>query len=152
MREEIREFLGQPRLAVAGVSRQPGHFSRMLFRELRARGYDAVPVNPAAGEIDGARCYARVQDIEPPVENVLLMTAPGVTGTVARDCAAAGVKRIWMFRAGKAGTVSADAVAFCRQQGMAVIPGECPFMFLPKGAWYHRLHGLVRRIAGTYPG
>jgi uncharacterized protein len=147
----IREFLSQKRIAIAGVSRRANDFSRMLLREFRDRGYDVVVVNPSATAIDGVPSYARVQDIQPVVENVLLMTPPAATGTVARDCAAAGVKRIWMYRAGGTGAVSAEAVAFCRERGIAVIPGECPMMFLPGGSWVHRAHGWVRKIGGRYP-
>jgi len=151
MMAEIRDFLAQRRIAVAGVSQQERDFSRMLFRELRKRGYEVIAVNPAAREIEGSPCYARVQEIQPPVENVLLMTKPAVTYALVRDCAAAGVKRVWMYRAGGDGAVQPDAVTFCREHGIEVIPGECPFMFLPGGAWYHRAHGWVRRIRGTYP-
>jgi predicted CoA-binding protein len=147
----VREFLGQHRLAIVGVSQRPKDFSRALFREFRERGYDAVPVNPAAQEIDGQRCFARVQDIQPPVAGVLLMTSPAATESVVRDCAEAGIPRVWMYRATGAGAVSAEAVGFCESKGISVIPGECPFMFLPEGAWFHRFHGWVRKIAGSYP-
>ena len=110
-----------------------------------------MPVNPAAGEIEGQRCYARVQDIQPPVIAALVMTAPSVTDTVVRDCADAGVQHVWMFRGGGKGSVSAEAVTFCESRGMAVIPGECPFMFLSDGAWFHRFHGWVKKIRGSYP-
>jgi predicted CoA-binding protein len=123
----------------------------MLFRELQGRGYDVVPVNPAALEIEGATCFARLQDIHPPVENALLMTSPAVTNVVVQDCTAAGVKRVWMYRGASYGAVSPEAVAYCEAQGIAVIPGECPFMFLPRGAWYHRFHGWVRKIQKSYP-
>lgn len=151
MMERIQEFLGQKRFAIVGVSHEPKDFSRTLFREFRQRGYDAVPVNPAAGEIDGQTCFARVQEIQPPVPAVLLMTAPKVTDRVVRDCAEAGIKTVWMYRAGGRGAVTADAVKFCEQNGMSVIPGECPLMFLPGGAWFHRFHGLIKKITGTYP-
>jgi predicted CoA-binding protein len=151
MLELIREFLAQPRLAVVGVSHQPNDSSRMLFRELRGRGYDVVPVNPAAQDIEGATCYARLQDVHPGVENALLLTSPAVTNVVVQDCAAAGVKRVWMYRAGGKGAVSPEAVAYCETQGISVIPGECPFMFLPRTAWHHRFHGWVRKIQGKYP-
>jgi predicted CoA-binding protein len=147
----IKEFLGQKRLAVVGVSQRPQDFSRALFREFRSRGYDVVPVNPAAQEIEGQPCFANVRDVQPPVSTVLLMTSPAVSEAVVRDCADAGVQRVWMFRGGGAGAVSAEAVGFCESKGIAVIPGECPFMFLPGGAWFHRLHGWVRKIAGSYP-
>jgi predicted CoA-binding protein len=147
----IQEFLGQKRLAIVGVSQQSKDFSRTLYREFRSRGYDVVPVNPGAAEIEGQRCYGRVQEIQPPVAAALLMTSPGVTGEVVRDCAAAGVKHVWMYRAGGTGAVNQEAVGFCQAEGMAVIPGECPLMFLPDGAWFHRFHGWVKKIAGSYP-
>jgi hypothetical protein len=82
---------------------------------------------------------------------VLLMTSPSVTDTVVRECAVAGVKRVWMYRATGTGAVSGEAVKFCEAEGIEVIPGECPFMFLPEGSWIHRLHGFVRKITGGYP-
>jgi predicted CoA-binding protein len=151
MLELIREFLAQPRLAVVGVSHQSKDFSRMLFRELQGRGYDLVPVHPAAQEIEGLPCFARLQDVHPAVENALLMTSPAVTNLVVQDCAAAGIKRVWMYRAGGHGAVSPEAIAYCEARGISVIPGECPYMFLPRGAWHHRFHGWVRKIQRTYP-
>ena len=149
--DRIQEFLGQKRLAIVGVSRRPQDFSRAVFREFRNRGYDVVPVNPAAREIEGQPCFASVREVQPPVSTVLLMTAPAMTEAVARDCADSGVERVWMFRGGGTGSASSEAVRFCESKGIAVIPGECPFMFLQGGAWFHRLHGWVKKITGSYP-
>ena len=149
--ERIRDFLGQKRFALVDVSRQPKELSRALFREFVARGYDTVPVNPEADQIDGRPCFARLEDIQPHIDSVLLMTTPAVTDRLVRDCAAAGIKRVWMYRGGGTGAVSKEAIQFCESNGISVIPGECPFMFLPGGAWVHRLHGFVRKIAGSYP-
>jgi hypothetical protein len=55
------------------------------------------------------------------------------------------------YRAAGRGAVTADAVSFCESSGMSVIPGECPLMFLPGGAWIHRFHGLVKKITRSYP-
>jgi predicted CoA-binding protein len=147
----ITAFLNQKRIAVVGVSHNPTDFSRAMYREFVERGYDAVPVNPTAESIAGQRCFARVQEITPPVDGVLLMTSPATTDIVVRDCAEAGVKHVWMYRGTGRGAVSSEAVKFCESQGMSVIPGECPFMFLPGGSWFHRMHGLVRKISGAYP-
>ena len=149
--ERVRDFLGQKRIAVVGVSREPRDFSRSLFRELRERGYDAVPVNPDASEIEGQPCFARLQDVAPPVDGALLMTSPAITEKVVHDCAEAGVHRVWMYRATGAGAVAPAALQFCESNGISVVPGECPFMFLPNSAWFHRFHGLVKKIAGSYP-
>ena len=149
--KEIRDFLGRKRFAMVGVSKQPKDFSRLLFREFREKGYDPVPVNPGTHEMEGQTCFARVQDVTPPVDAVLLMTSPQVSEQVVRDCAESGVKQIWMYRGSGSGAVSAAAVEFCRSHGMAVIPGECPLMFLPNAGWLHRFHGFVKKITGTYP-
>ena len=149
--DRIQEFLVQKRLAIVGVSQKPQDFSRTLFREFRDRGYDVVPVNPAASEIEGQRCFASVREIQPPVSTALLMTSPAVTEMVVRDCAEAGVRRVWMYRAGGQGAVSVKAVGFCESNGIDVIPGECPLMFLPGSAWFHKFHGWIKKIAGSYP-
>ena len=147
----VQDFLGQKRLAVVGVSRKPEDFSRKLFCELRDRGYDVVPVNPEADEIDGKKCFAHLQDIQPPVDGALLMTSPAVSEKVVQECVSSGVRRVWMYRASGAGAVSSQALQFCESHGISVVPGECPLMFLPEGSWFHRLHGVVRKITGKYP-
>lgn len=149
--EQIAEFLSIRRLAVVGVSRNPQEFSRTLFREFLKRGYDTVPVHPSATEIEGRVCLPRLQDINPPVAAVLLMTSPAVTEQVVRDCAESGVTHVWMYRAGGAGAVTGPAIRYCESQGIDVIAGECPFMFFRDSGFFHRLHGAIRKITRKYP-
>jgi predicted CoA-binding protein len=149
--ETIQDFLAQKRIAIAGISRDPASFSVQMFKELCRRGYDVVPVNPNATEVQGRQCFAHVQDIHPPVEAVLLMTSPGETEAVVDDCVQADITRVWMYRATGQGAVSAKAVEVCREHAIDVVPGECPFMFLQDSPIYHRIHGIVRKITGKYP-
>ncbi len=142
----IDDFLGARRLAVVGVSRNPRDFNTALLREFLRRGYDAVPVNPNATQIEGCACFARVQDIQPPVEAALLLIKPEVSQQVLEDCTAAGIRRVWMFR-----SAPAEAAEFCRQHGIGLIAGYCPHMFLPEAAWFHRFHGWVLKLTGAYP-
>jgi predicted CoA-binding protein len=149
---DIEEFLALQRIAVVGVSRNAGDFSRMLFRELKKRGYDAVPVNRAATEVEGARCHQSVSAIRPGVDAAIVVTPPGESAAVVRDCAAAGVKRVWLFQGGPgAGAVSEEAVAAGLEAHLSMVVGECPFMFLKGSSWFHGVHAWVRRLAGRYP-
>ena len=66
-RKNTRVFMGQKRLAIVGVSRNPQDFTRVLFREFLKQGYDVIPVNPNATEVEGRKCFARVGDINPGV-------------------------------------------------------------------------------------
>ena len=149
--ETIHEFLAQKRIALIGVSREPRSFSVMLFQELLRCGYDVIPVNPHTPNVLGHPCFARVQDLKPPVKAALLITSPQVTETVVADCARAGIHFVWIHRGIGTGAVSATAVTFCRARGMEVIAGECPFMFLHSSGGVHRIHGFWHKITGRYP-
>ena len=147
----IQDFLAQKRIAVVGVSHNPQDFSRGLLRSMRQHEYDAVAVNPHLTSADDAPCYARLSDISPQVDGVLVMTSPATTDEVVQECARLHIPRVWMYRAGGKGAVSSQAVEFCEERGIAVVPGECPYMFLRDESWFHRLHGFVRKITGAYP-
>jgi len=150
-RERIDDFLNQKRLAMAGVSRHWKDFSRLVYREFQRRGYDMVPVHPEAEEIEGSQCFRTMQEIDPPVDGVLLMTKPSVTEAVVRDCAAAGVRRVWMYRGAGPGAVSPAAVGFCEESGIEVIPGYCPYMFFEKPGFVHSAHVFLMKLTGKYP-
>ena len=147
----IQDFLAQKRIAVVGVSHDPKDFSRGLLRTLRERGYDAVAVNPALQSVDERSVFCSLDEINPPVDGVLVMTSPAVTDQIVQECARLRIPRVWMYRAGGKGAVSPQAVEFCEEHGIAVVPGECPYMFFPASGWFHRLHGFIKRISGAYP-
>lgn len=148
---DIDDFLALRRFAMVGVSRDPKDFSRGLFRDLCARGYDVLPVNLFADEVDGHETFQCLQVIRPAVEGALLMTAPHTTEIVVRDCAEAGIRRVWMYRAGGQGAVSPEAIEFCRNNDIRVVEGYCPYMFLPATAFPHRAHGFLMKLVGRYP-
>lgn len=149
--ELIHEFLAQERIAFIGVSRERNDFSRSLFREFCNRGYDVVPVNPEAADIEGRFCFAQVQNITPSVDGALLMTSPEMTDKVIRNCAEAGIRRVWLYRRMGAGAVSESAIEFCQANGIDVVPGYCPFMFFPNIPLLHKAHNILMKLAGKYP-
>jgi predicted CoA-binding protein len=150
-RQAINDFLAQKRIALVGASRNPKDFNARVFRDLRSLGYDVVPVNPGAKEIEGVPCYECVQEIQPPVGAALVMTKAETAATIVNDCWEAGIKRVWLYRASGKGAVSPAAVDFCKQNGISVVPGFCPYMFLPGAAWVHRMHGALLKITRAYP-
>jgi predicted CoA-binding protein len=143
----VRDVLAQKRIALIGVSRSDRDFSRYIFRELRNRGYDVVPVNRRADSIDGAPCFPTIADVQPSVDAAIVMTSRATAEGVVRDCDAAGVKRIWLSR----GVKSPSALDYCHARDITCVYGECPMMFLPEGEWFHSLHKAVRILTRTYP-
>jgi len=151
MAARIEGFLNQKRLAMVGVPRGAREFSRKLFDEFRDRGYDMVPVNPATDDLDGVRCYPRVQDIDPPVDGVLIITSDEVAGQVVRDCVEAGISRVWLYGINGPSSINTDLVRLCEENGIDVIPGYCPYMFFRDAGFFHRFHAWVMKLIKTYP-
>ncbi len=147
----IEEFLRQKRIAIIGISRQSQNIGIEVFNQLRRRGHDVFPVNPNAVGIMGHHCYSRVQEIQPPPDAALVMTPARITSAVVRDCAEAGIRLIWMFRGGGQGSVSPEAVEFCHANGIDLVPGECPLMFLAPVNGIHWIHRLICKITRSYP-
>jgi predicted CoA-binding protein len=142
--EEARRFLGAKRIALVGLSRDPKDFSRGVLRALEARGYDVVGVNPEPPAGADVRWFARVQDVSPPADAALLLTRPGQTERVLRDCVAAGIRRVWLHRGAGPGAESPKALAFCEEHGIEAVHGLCPFMALPGAGLGHRVHAFFR--------
>jgi uncharacterized protein len=147
----VDNFLANKRIAMVGISRDPHDIGAQLLKKFTSLGYEVVPVNPNVEEIMGRRCFARVQDIQPAPSAALLLTPPAATNAVVHECAEAGVRHIWMYRGGGQGAVSDEAVAFCREHEINVIPGQCPFMFLKPVSGIHWCHRLIFKIKGAYP-
>jgi uncharacterized protein len=148
--EAASAFLANKRVAVTGVSRTPKtHGSNNVYKRLRERGYDVFAVNPNAGEVEGDTSYPDLKSIPGGVEAVVIGTRPEIADETMRECAELGITHVWMHRGPGAGSVSATATAYGRQQGITVIDGGCPCMFGPTADFGHK---IMRRVyAGHVP-
>lgn len=151
LRDAATEFLAQPRIAVAGVSRDPKQPANLIYRRLREAGHEVFAVNPNAEEVEGDRCYAAVTDIPDHVDGVVVVTPPEASAAVVEDCALAGVSRVWLHRGIGPGSVSEEAIEVCRAHGIAVIPGGCPNMFGATSDRGHRGMLHVLQLTGKVP-
>ncbi|MCA9672712.1 MAG: CoA-binding protein [Myxococcales bacterium] len=150
-RAAIDDFLAHHRIALVGASRDERDFSRLLMRDLADKGYEVLPVNPGADAIAGQRCYAHVADIDPPPEGALLMTPAEQSAELVRECADAGIERVWLHRGAGRGAVSDEALAVARERGIKVVPGQCPYMFIDGDRGPHRVHRWFKKLVRRYP-
>ena len=147
----IKEFLAEKRFAMIGVSRDTKDFSARLLAEFTNRGYAVVPVNPAAKEIFELRTFARISEVRPPVRAALVMTPRSLDTDILRECAEAKVRLVWLYGVTGPKDIGRQAIEFCQSSGIDLIAGYCPYMFLPKAAFFHRMHGTFARVFGMYP-
>lgn len=151
LQEAVQEFLAQNRIAVAGVSRQPGQPANLIYRKLRDSGYRVFAVNPEARELEGDACFPNLAAVPEGVDGVVISTAPAVAEAVVRECAEIGIRRVWMHRSFGQGSVSEAAVALCREKGITVIPGGCPMMFAEPVDWAHKCMRWFLGVTGGLP-
>lgn len=149
--EAVSDFLAQKRIAVAGVSRNEGQAANTVYKKLRDAGYQVFPVNPKAEEVEGDPCYADIKSIPGGVDGVVIATPPQATDQVVRECAEAGISRIWMHRSFGEGSVSSEAIDFCRENNITVIPGGCPMMFCEPVDFGHKCIRWILNLTGGLP-
>jgi hypothetical protein len=152
MKEAAAEFLGKQRIAVAGVSRNPsGHGSNAVYQRLRSRGYEVFAVNPNAEEVEGDPCYPSLSAVPGGVEAVVIATAPAVAEEVMAECAAIGVKHVWIHRGPGGGSYSEEAAELGRKWGISVIPDGCPLMYGGCSDAGHRVMRWMFDLFGRLP-
>jgi predicted CoA-binding protein len=149
---KVQDFLAQRRIAVAGVSRTRQDAANLIYRKLKGAGYEVFAVNPQAERFEGDLCYPDLRSIPGGVDGVVIVTRPQVTEEIVRQCAALGITRVWMHQFMRAQTsVSAAAVALCREHGISVIDGACPMMYCAPVDVGHRCMRWMLRVAGGLP-
>ncbi|MEW5827435.1 MAG: CoA-binding protein [Chloroflexota bacterium] len=150
--EMVRDFLVQKKIAVVGVSDKRETGCNLAYNKFKENGYQVFAVNPRISEFNGDPCYPDLASIPEKPEAVFILTSPKVTDQIVRQCVDLGIKHVWMHcmmgtRPGLAASmtsVSRDAVAACRENGIAVIPGSCPNQFLSPDFGHAMMRGLWR--------
>jgi predicted CoA-binding protein len=149
LNEAAQDFLAQPRIAVAGVSRGGVATANGIYKVLKEKGYQVFAINPNAETVEGDKCYATVKDIPGGVDGLVIATRPELTAQIVRDCPQAGVKRVWMHNNTLGPTsVSDEAVEFCKQHHITVIAGACPMMYIDP---FHKVMRGMLGIMGRLP-
>jgi uncharacterized protein len=145
-KENIDSFLKAGTIAVAGVSSSEKKFGNIVFKDLKQKGFNVVPVNPNLSESNGVRCYPSVNDIPGEVEAVITIVPPDKTLSIIKNINRSDIKYVWM----QSGSESDEAADICERSGINVISGECILMFAqPEG--FHKFHRFISRIFGKLP-
>ena len=150
--ESVARFLAGRRFAVAGVSRNGREPSNAILKRFRECGYQVVPVNPGATEIDGQRCYPDLRSIPGQIDGVMIATSPQASVSVVRQCAGLGISSVWFHRSVGNGSVSPEALAVCRANNIDPIVGGCPMMYCGGVDIFHKCMRWWFASSGKIPG
>jgi predicted CoA-binding protein len=127
--EDIRWALTETTTwAVVGCSPDPARDSTRIAALLQRRGFRVIPVNPAASEILGERCFASLADIGEPVDVVDVFRRSAAAGAHVDEAIAIGARGVWL----QLGVIDQEAVGRARAAGMRAVMDRCPAIELPK--------------------
>ncbi|MDZ7633058.1 MAG: CoA-binding protein [Bacteroidales bacterium] len=144
--KDVARFLSLGKYAVAGVSRDPKKFSNTMFKDLRKKGMDVVPVNPKAETLDGVKCYSSVSELPSDIRGLIFMTPKEETLAVAREAIAHGITDLWIQQ----GAESKSVIAGLENENVNLIHSQCIMMFWkPNGV--HSFHRFLKKIFGGLP-
>ena len=146
----VEDFFALKKIAVVGVSDQRDTGCNLNYKKFKDNGYQVFAVNPRIDTFDGDPCYPDLKSIPQKPDGVFILASPKVTDQIVDQCVDLGINHVWMHclmgtlpgLAKSMTSVSEDAVAKCRANGIQVIPGTCPNQFLKPDFAHRMMHGL----------
>jgi predicted CoA-binding protein len=119
---EPYEILQQYRkVAIVGLSSNPGRPSHAVAAYLIRHGFEVTPVNPRETEVFGRQAYSTLRDVPPPLEIVDIFREAEAVPAIVEDAIAGGAKVVWM----QSGIVNEEAARRAREAGLLVVMDRC---------------------------
>lgn len=146
-RELIDDFVSRRNIAFVGASRNERKFGHNAYKELKAKGYNLIPVHHQAETIQGDKCYPDLNSLPNKVDGALIVLHPNDTEKAVKDAVSAGIKRIWLQQ----GAESEDAINYCKEHGVKVVHNQCVLMFAEPVASFHKFHRFLKKLFGRLP-
>lgn len=94
--DKAEEMLTAKTWAVVGATDNKGKFGYKIFKFMVEHGYQVYPVNPGIKEVYGRTCYESLAALPVVVEAVDVVVPPRIGEQVMKDCAALGIKNVWL--------------------------------------------------------
>lgn len=108
-------------IAVVGLSPKAFRPSNMVARYLIEAGYLVIPVNPGQTSILDQPCFAKLTEIEQPVDIVNIFRRSEDVLPIVEDAVQIGAKAVWM----QEGIINHEAAELAHQNGLAVVMDRC---------------------------
>ena len=119
--DAIARMLGAGRIAVVGLSDDPGRPSYQIASYLMSEGYEVVPVNPTHATVMGLKSYPTLKDVPGEVDVVDVFRRPEFCADITRDAIAKGAKGVWL----QSGVRNDEAKRLAQSAGIDFVQDRC---------------------------
>ena len=83
------------KIALVGASNDRSKFGNRIYRDLRSKGYNVIPINPKDENIEGDKAYTSIQMMEQLPDIVNFVVPPPIAMKVAQNVVELGVEYLW---------------------------------------------------------
>jgi predicted CoA-binding protein len=87
--------MSKPRVAILGASADRSKFGNKSLRAHAQAGYEAVPVNPKGGEIEGRQAVRSLAEVPRPIARISVYLPPALGLAALAEIAEAGAEEVW---------------------------------------------------------
>ena len=82
-------------IALIGASNNSSKFGNRIYLNLRAKGYNIIPINPKENKIEGDKAYASIEMMDKLPDIVNSVVPPQVAIKVAQKAIDLGITHLW---------------------------------------------------------
>ena len=95
---DLTTLLKQPDtlIAIVGATDSPGKFGGIIYRDLKVKGFQVVPVNPRRKTVDNDKAYASLAELPQRPALVNFVVPPEDTLAVLKQCLDLGLMNVWL--------------------------------------------------------
>ena len=82
-------------IALVGASNDKSKFGNRIYRDLKIKGYNVIPINTKEERIEGDKAYTSIQMMDDLPDIVNFVVPPPIAMKVAQNAVELGVKYLW---------------------------------------------------------
>jgi len=144
--KNIEDFLTSNSIGIVGVSTDKKKFGYIVFKNLKDKGYNVIPIHPKNKEVLGCNCYSSLEDIPNKPDGIVIITKPEVSEKIIAEAIKLGIKNIWLQKNAE----NENIIALAEKGELNIIYGQCIMMHTqPKGI--HKFHRNINKLFGKLP-
>jgi predicted CoA-binding protein len=119
----ITELLEDPStsIAVVGATDRSGKYGGIIYRDLKAKGFDVFPVNPHRPSVDGDPAYGSLAELPGRPGIVNYVVPPSQTLRVLDEARRLGLTTAWV----QPGAEDDHVLRFLDRHGFSYLTGAC---------------------------
>ncbi|MFW5663627.1 MAG: CoA-binding protein [bacterium] len=142
----IESFLSQEVIAMAGYSHNPKKFGHEVYKTLRGKSINILPVNPKGGVTEsGETVYENLDALPSHVKSLLVFTPKEQTEILVEKAHEMGFTHLWIQQMSSTPKAEEMLAKF-----PYAVSGECILKFA-KPTGIHKFHWWLSKTFGTLP-